>query len=57
MSFTEKAAEQIAPSAVHVLMPIPAFGDLGKSANDVCQLGEYSKTPLCQVQCLVLTKG
>jgi hypothetical protein len=31
----EKAAEKIAEAVV--AMPIPAFGDLGKAANDVCQ--------------------
>lgn len=34
MSFSEKVAEK-----ANVQLPIPAFGDIGKSANDVCTLG------------------
>lgn len=30
----EKAADKIAPKGK--ALPIPAFGDLGKAANDVC---------------------
>ncbi|KAF2166709.1 hypothetical protein M409DRAFT_22765 [Zasmidium cellare ATCC 36951] len=41
MSFTERAAEKAAPSAVQVLLPIPAFGDLGKSANDLINKDFY----------------
>lgn len=37
---TEKLAQKVTQS---VAMPVPAFGDLGKAANDVRRIGKMGK--------------
>lgn len=57
MSFTERTAEKVAPSAVQVLLPVPAFSDLGKSANDVCELEYHTKSVRYEEECQLLMEG